>query len=152
MSLLDPGTPFPDAGYGARHLKLAFHDVERAAEGETAPNMEHMRELLAFVRSWTRDRPLLIHCYAGISRSSAAAFVAACALNPDVDESEIARTLRRASANARPNRALVALADDALGRRGRMRQGLADVYHSPGPLDVIENEPFAIASVHGAAR
>jgi predicted protein tyrosine phosphatase len=55
-----------------------------------------------------------------ISRSTAGAYVAACALNPRRDEWTIARELRRASATATPNSRLVALADRMLGRDGRM--------------------------------
>ena len=60
---------------------------------------------------------MLIHCFAGVSRSTAAAFIAACALAPNRDEATIARALRAASPTATPNARLVALADAALGRR-----------------------------------
>ena len=40
---------------------------------------------------------MVIHCYAGISRSTAGAFVAACALNPKRDEMQIAWDIRRGS-------------------------------------------------------
>src|SRR5262249_38174958 len=65
-------------------------------------------------------KPLVVHCYAGISRSTAGAYVAACALNPRRDELAIARQLRRASATATPNSRFVALADRMLCREGRM--------------------------------
>jgi predicted protein tyrosine phosphatase len=61
-----------------------------------------------------------VHCYAGISRSTAGAFVTVCALNPGRDEMLIARALRDASPTATPNRRIVALADRILGRDGRM--------------------------------
>jgi predicted protein tyrosine phosphatase len=61
-----------------------------------------------------------VHCYAGISRSTAGAFVTACALNPQRDESAIARALRDASPTAMPNIRIVSLADTMLGRDGRM--------------------------------
>ena len=70
--------------------------------------------LVKFARDWDRKAPLLIHCWAGISRSTAAAFITLCALNPDIEELELARALRRASPTAYPNRLLVALADEAL--------------------------------------
>jgi len=63
---------------------------------------------------------MLIHCWAGISRSTASAFAIACERNPHADEHAIALALRRAAPHAYPNRRLVALADDILGRRGRM--------------------------------
>ena len=62
----------------------------------------------------------MVHCYAGISRSTAGAFVTACALNPQRDEMTIARALRDASPTATPNIRIVSLADRMLGRDGRM--------------------------------
>ncbi len=122
VSLLDPHTPFPrDHGVDDEsHLKMHIHDIAEHEEGAVLPNATHMRQILAFVSSWERDAPILIHCWAGISRSSATAFITACVHNPGVDEEEIAWVLRRASATASPNPLLVALADAELGRGGRL--------------------------------
>ena len=76
---------------------------------------------------WDRKAPLLIHCWAGISRSTAAAFITLCALNPEADEFGLARALRRASATAYPNRRLVALGDEVLSRSGRMIAAVEDI-------------------------
>jgi predicted protein tyrosine phosphatase len=56
----------------------------------------------------------------GISRSTASAYTAVCALNPQRDEASIARALRQASPTATPNIRIVTLADKLLGRQGRM--------------------------------
>ena len=72
------------------------------------PDAAHLDELLAFVRAWDRASPMLIHCFAGVSRSTAAAYIAACALAPERDEFAIARALRAASPTASPNTHLVA--------------------------------------------
>jgi predicted protein tyrosine phosphatase len=82
-----------------------------------------------------------VHCYAGISRSTASAFAAACALNPHRDEALIARQIRKASASAYPNRRIVALADQALGRDGRMLRALDEI--GPGTA-VLEGVPFRV--------
>ena len=63
---------------------------------------------------------MVIHCWAGISRSTAAALISLCALNPRCAEHLIARRLREASPTAYPNRLMIRLADAALGRKGRM--------------------------------
>ena len=63
---------------------------------------------------------MVVHCWAGISRSTAAAFISLCAINPDAPEELIAQRLREASPTAYPNRLMVRLADEALARRGRM--------------------------------
>ena len=119
---LIPATP---VGLSAdRHLKLDMHDIIEVLDGATAPAEEHVRQLIEFVRTWDREAPLLIHCYAGLSRSTASAFIALCALNPQASEKAIALALRQASDTAVPNRRFVGLADAFLKRDGRMLAAL----------------------------
>jgi predicted protein tyrosine phosphatase len=122
ITLLDPGdrNPAPKGIPPERHLRLGVHDISETAEGMIAPEQALVAELMAFGRTWTGDAPLLIHCWAGISRSTASAFALACERNPHVEERTIALELRRVSRTAFPNRRIVALADDWLNRRGRM--------------------------------
>jgi predicted protein tyrosine phosphatase len=110
-----PPTIRPD-----RHLRLAMNDISEPAPGLVLPCENHVADLVNFALEWDRDAPLLIHCWAGISRSTAAAFITLCALNPEASELLLAQSLRRASPTAFPNRRLVRLADDALAREGRM--------------------------------
>jgi predicted protein tyrosine phosphatase len=63
---------------------------------------------------------MVIHCWAGISRSTAAAFITLCALNPETPEDLIAKRLREASPTAYPNRLMIRLGDKALERGGSM--------------------------------
>ncbi len=84
---------------------------------------------------------MVIHCYAGISRSTASAFAVVCALNPNRSELQIARQIRSASAFAHPNRLIVSHADRLLGREGRMLRALDDM--GPGNL-TVEGRPFRI--------
>src|SRR5262245_30098944 len=65
------------------HLILGMDDICEPADGYVAPCEEHVAQLIIFVHRWDRQKPLVVHCYAGISRSTAGAFVTACALNPD---------------------------------------------------------------------
>ena len=102
------------------HLLLDMDDITEHVDGYVVPAEQHVSDLLRFVRAWDRGAPLVVHCYAGISRSTAGAFVTACALNPGRNEMMIARALRDASPTATPNRRIVALADRMLGRDGRM--------------------------------
>ena len=99
ISLLDPHFTFPELGpdYEGRHLRLRFHDVHVAGYDEIAPSAEHVDQLLEFLSELDPEEDLLIHCRAGISRSTAAAFIAACYLNPEVPERDLALALRRAS-------------------------------------------------------
>ena len=122
ISLLDPDSLFPDLGasYHDRHLRISVHDICLPQRGLVVPEATHVRELLRFLATWDRSRPLLIHCQAGISRSTATAYVAACLAHPDQDEYQLALTLRRTAPLARPNSTIVALADREMGRGGRM--------------------------------
>jgi len=128
VSLLDPDSTFPETGpaYAGKHLRLRLHDANVAVLGDVIPESEHVAELLTFVGQWDRGAPILIHCRAGIGRSTAAAFITACVHNPYADEHAIAVALRRASPLARPNETLVKLADAALSRRGRMCRAIAE--------------------------
>ncbi len=125
----------------ANHLRVQMDDILEPTEGFVAPNETHIAQVLDFIRGWDRRAPLVVHCYAGISRSTVSAFAAACLLNPDRDEREIARQIRAASPIAQPNRLLVTLADRALGRDGRMVRALDEM--GPGSMTVI-GRPFRV--------
>jgi predicted protein tyrosine phosphatase len=70
---------------------------------------------------------MVVHCFAGISRSTAAAYSAYCALRPDLDEAEVALRLRARSPEATPNVRIVSLADEILCRGGRMRRAIEEI-------------------------
>src|SRR6201987_2191321 len=70
----------------ANHLKVSMDDITEHMDGFVAPCEAHVEKVLAFVRGWDRAAPMGVHCYAGISRSTASAFAAACLLNPHKDE------------------------------------------------------------------
>jgi predicted protein tyrosine phosphatase len=125
----------------ANHLKVSMDDITQEMDGFLAPSQEHIEKVLNFVRSWDRSAPLVVHCYAGISRSTASAFAAACMLNPHRNEIEIARQIRARSPIASPNRLIVTLADKALGRDGRMLRALDEM--GPGSM-TMEGRPFRV--------
>ncbi|HTP90600.1 MAG TPA: protein-tyrosine phosphatase family protein [Xanthobacteraceae bacterium] len=110
----------PDGIEPENHLWLKLHDISSPLDGYIMPDEDHVAELLEFVRGWNRRAPLVVHCYMGISRSTASAFASVCALSPHRDETEIALALRRASPTATPNMRIVSLADRLLSRDGRM--------------------------------
>jgi len=131
----------PPSVIEANHLRISMDDITEPADGFVAPCADHIVRVLDFVRGWDRAAPMVIHCFAGISRSTASAFLAACALNPHRDELTIARAIRTASPSAYPNRRIVALADEALARQGRMLAALDAI--GPGDLSVM-SQPFRI--------
>ena len=154
VSLLDPEFETPDLGpgYAGRHLRLAFHDAHLATAGSFPPSHDHVRELLSFLRAWSRQAPLLVHCRAGIGRSTAAAYVAACLHNPDADPLNIALELRRVAPLARPNETLVAVADDIMGRGGSMSRAVSATGRGLAWIEVDENVPFELPSIFEKRR
>ena len=99
VSLLSPQHMIatPDGFPSERHLKLGLNDVADPAAGCDPPDRAHVDRLLAFSRAWDARQPMVIHCWAGISRSTAAAYIAASVLNPELDEVHLARRLRASS-------------------------------------------------------
>jgi predicted protein tyrosine phosphatase len=143
ITLLSPGTEIerPTAIRPERHLYLAVSDIVEPMPGQVLPDPTHLDDLLGFVHAWDRAEPMVIHCFAGVSRSTAAAYIAACALSPNGDEYAIARAIRAASPTASPNPRLVALADAALGRRGRMNEAIATIGRGQA---CFEGTPFTL--------
>lgn len=127
------------------HLILSIDDIEDELEGMIAPAETHVAELLTFVGRWERTKPIVVHCFAGISRSTAAAFITACAIQPDKDEREIARAIRTASVTAQPNPRIVKFGDQLLGRNGRMVEAVRAIGKGEfGTSWIDEAEPFVI--------
>lgn len=143
VTLINVGTVVerPSGITEANHLFLGMSDISAPLDGHVVPAEAHVERFLAFVRDWNRAAPLLIHCWAGISRSTAAAYIAACALGPARDEAEIADDLRLVSPSATPNARLVAIADRMLARNGRMSTAIERIGRG---ADAFEGTPFAL--------
>ena len=114
-NLMRPAQVLPE-----NHLWLRLHDISAPLDGYIMAGEEQVADLLRFVKRWDRRAPLVVHCYMGISRSTASAYASVCALNPERSEADIAQSLRAASPTATPNIRIVSLADKWLGRNGRM--------------------------------
>jgi predicted protein tyrosine phosphatase len=123
------------------HLTLSMHDIVEELPDMTPPGEHHIEALLLFARAWDRRAPLLIHCFAGVSRSTAAAYTVAAALAPKRDEAELAATLRRLSPSATPNIRIITLADRLLGRDGRMVRAIEAIGRG---VAADEGEPFRL--------
>ena len=131
-----PGSIHPE-----RHLFIGVSDIVEPIEGHILPAVDHLETLLAFVRRWEREKPLIFHCFAGISRSTAGAYITACMLAPERTEDEIAQALRDASPTATPNARMVSVADDLLGRGGRMVDAVRRIGRG---ADACEGTPFTL--------
>ena len=123
------------------HLILSMDDITAPMDGYSAPAGEHVSQLIDFVKRWDRAAPMVVHCFAGISRSTAGAFVAACALNPRRDETQIAWAIRQASPTAQPNARIVSIADTLLERKGRMVRAIEVIGSG---ASAYEGDPFRL--------
>jgi predicted protein tyrosine phosphatase len=143
VTLIEASLPVarPAAIAPDRHLFVRVSDIVEQTDGYVLPHAAHVDQFLSFVRRWDRLEPIVMHCYAGVSRSTAAAFIAACALRPERPEQYFARRLRQASPTATPNARLVALADHVLGRNGRMIAAVAAIGRG---TECFEGVPFAL--------
>ena len=147
ISLLSPehmiDTPhgFP----AAMHLRLGVNDIVDPAAGTAPPARRHIDELLAFSRGWNASQPLLVHCWAGISRSMASAFTILCDRLGPGHEMEIARAMRQRAPHAQPNRLLIRHADEALGREGKMIEAVGAM----GPPLLVEEGVTTIFPLAG---
>ncbi len=134
VSLLgdDPFPATPQSVTAGGHLKLRFHDITEPVPGLIAPEEDHVAALIDFTDRWRRAGPMIIHCYAGISRSTAAALVVLCRYNRG-REVRAVRLLRENAPHAHPNRRMIAQADALLGCAGRLRRAV-DAMSAPNFL------------------
>lgn len=144
LSMLSEGTPMdrPASLAAEQHLLLNFHDIAEPQEGFTPPTEANVRAILEFGESWDAGAPLVINCFAGISRSTASAYMIAAARSPGRDERELAQEVRRLSPTATPNPLMIAMADVLLGRNGRMVRAIRDI--GRGVDAEYEGVPFSL--------
>jgi predicted protein tyrosine phosphatase len=92
------------------------------------------KEILAFGNTFQRDLAarreahLLIHCHAGISRSTAAMTALLMQADPEETEERIFERLVAIRPKAWPNSLMIGFADDLLGRGGRLAAALRRHY------------------------
>ncbi len=124
VSLLDPDWPDPESFSsfsGCRRMVFRFHDVIDEDEGTVAPATDILRAILEHGRELRGARVghLLVHCHAGVSRSTATAAILLTQFNPGRERDAFAE-IARLRPWSWPNSRMVALADELLGRGGRL--------------------------------
>ncbi len=118
-------------------MRIEIHDISEPLPGHILPSADHVSSLIEFLRDWHGEAPMLLHCFAGISRSMAAALIA-LSLNSAGREAEAARRLRQAALHAQPNQRMVELADRLLGCDGR----LLTARDAMGPAELVSYGPL----------
>ena len=86
ISIIQPNAqpPTPPEIEPVRHYRCAVHDIVKSNPGDILAERSRIADLIAFLRTWDGEAPLLIHCLAGVSRSTAAGLIAhvlICALS-----------------------------------------------------------------------
>lgn len=104
-------------------LRLDFDDTTSPREAGS-PQVEHVHEILRFGQSVPEEGRLLVHCLAGVSRSTAAAWAILCARHPKRSADELFWEILDLRPIARPNVLMTALADKVLKRQGTMVESL----------------------------
>jgi predicted protein tyrosine phosphatase len=131
LSILDPEWPEPEAFGGFdphARATLRFHDAIEPGAGVVLPQKSDIEAILAFGRDAGDERHLLIHCHAGISRSTAAMLMILAQAHPSETEGAIVERLVEIRPQAWPNSRMVAFADKLLGREGRLNAAVAGIY------------------------
>ena len=124
LSILDPDWPRPsafDAYPVHRRLQLRFHDVidDPDPEGQEPPALAHVQRLLDFGRTFEAAR-LLVHCHAGISRSTAASILLLAQAEPARGADDIVAQIVEIRPKAWPNLLMIEMGDTLLDRKGAL--------------------------------
>jgi predicted protein tyrosine phosphatase len=136
LSILDPGSPEPESfwAYDPHHrTTLHFHDTIEAGPDLVLPQIEHVETILSFGRSLMADAErqqtyLLVHCHAGISRSTAAMAMLLAQADLGEDEDRVFARIQDLRPQAWPNSLMIGFADELLGREGRLSAALSRFY------------------------
>ena len=131
--------PHPPSIARQNHKALGFNDIAAPLAGHIMPEEQDVREIMMFMRDWDQKAPMCIHCWMGVSRSTASAYIGVLTLNPDVDEVDLANALRWAAPFASPNPRMIQIADDIMGRSGRMVDAIKAIGRG---ANAYEGEPF----------
>jgi predicted protein tyrosine phosphatase len=131
LSILDPEWPEPEAFQDFDpHFRatLRFHDAIEPDPGVVLPEKCDVHTILAFGRDAGDVRHLLIHCHAGISRSTAAMLMILAQAHPHESEDAVVDRLLEIRPQAWPNSRMIAFADQFLVRDGRLSAAVARIY------------------------
>lgn len=134
--------PYPLSIPLENRLYLGFNDIVEETPGFIPPEKTHAEQLIDFVQKWDQTAALVIHCWMGVSRSTAGAYITQCALMPDRDEYELAKALRAASPEATPNMRLIQFGDELLGRDRRMIRAIDEIGRGE---ETWEGVPFKLS-------
>lgn len=150
LSILDPEWPDPAAFASFsphRRLALRFHDIIEPVPARLAPTQADIERLLGFGQELAAhaDGHLLVHCHAGISRSTAATTLILAQAHPEEAAKDILEAVARIRPRAWPNLRMLELGDALLGRNGDIVAAVSVIYRR-----VLDRDPgFQDAMIDG---
>lgn len=134
VSIRDPGEELMIFPLSINVLHLAFFDVTSATgmvgrliDPDDIPGPRHVAAILEFGRRLPKGARILVHCGAGISRSTAAALLLLVAQARLGDERWAFGIVKKLRPQAWPNRRIVQIGDRLLGCGGRLVKALDDM-------------------------
>lgn len=101
-------------------LLFSFFEDTSDPNYPDAPRLRDVRRILEFTRELPARARVLVHCRAGISRSTAVAYAVLCQHTPPGAESKNLRRVESLRPLVMPNRLIVKWADKILKRNGEM--------------------------------
>lgn len=152
LSILGPTTPDPpELAAFAPHqrLILRFHDVIVSQPDQLGPTREDVERLLAFGREVGEipEAHLLVHCRAGVSRSTAAAALILMQANPEWSARAALDAIAALRPRAWPNLLMLELGDTLLGRNGEIAAAVGAIY-----ARILARDPGFVDQMIGAGR
>ena len=138
ISVIDPGYEPKTPKIIKNHLKLGFDDIielskfnsihrnygfsqSESLDNQVLPNKDHIKKIIEFVKTWDQSKPIVIHCWCGVSRSMATAIFIICNFHPNNVDSNV-RYMRKISPHANPNKLMVSMFEKYLNVEGKIEE------------------------------
>lgn len=154
LSILDPDYPVPEAfgQYGEHErLELRFHDIIDPTLGMILPQPAHVEAILDFGEDLDAEPAppanLIVHCHAGISRSTASMALILAQAMPDQPAATIMAMVLGIREKAWPNLRLIEMGDAVLGRDGSLVDAAYALYRLQ-----MERRPHIAAMMEEGGR
>ena len=142
ISLAGPGRLVEPIAGIERWTAVTFNDIAEPRDGLIAPDADHVAQIFNAADAWPGHTPLVVQCWFGVSRSTAAALALMARLRPKADMAALAGELRRLAPFATPNPAVIAHADALIGLDARLVDAVAAIGRG---AETSEGVPFVWA-------
>ena len=141
ISVIDPGyVPKTPNGIN-NHLKLGFDDIVEIRSDnhifrqnidqidQILPNSQHINSIVNFTNLWDKSKPIVIHCWCGVSRSMATATYLMCKENILQIDQNI-RYMRSIAPRANPNKLMIKLFEKSLNLNNEITKAFLKYPHT----------------------